>query len=171
MEEFLTTIKEKMIAEVLKKFQELIRSKFKSSDEFQVFMYYTKEQKLHQDGYGGFIPPQIFDGPFAGGIDECVLSNLNYGLGLRSSFMGRDLPVGFAEVAKLNPLILAEAIRRDADLRLFVRSVIVGAIKRDRNFTSSSERKLLQELLEQLPHDPKLSHECGGLLERILLDL
>lgn len=141
---------ETMVEDVLTRFHDKIRGKFATQETFEFAMIMIRFQAMCQLGYGGFVPAQIFEnGPFAGGMDECVLSNIMYCFGLSCNYFG-DKPAGFDMLARLYPIVLAEAMRSDADLHNFVQSVIIGAIKRRRNFKSKEEKKLLRAIKQEL---------------------
>lgn len=165
MKEIAEALIEKMVNDVLAKFQTEIRSKFLKSEDFNVAMTLMKTQLIYQEGYGGFTPPQLRGSwVFAGGMDEYVVSNMMCVLGLHSESSGSK-QAGFDELIKLNPIIMAEAMRRDKDLMIFVRSAVIGAIKRTKNFTKPREQQLLNDLRDQLKDEFNLSPECNFLAD------
>ncbi|MBU2509149.1 hypothetical protein KKE33_02085 [Patescibacteria group bacterium] len=118
---------EEKAAAVPVKFAE-IREAF--GDSFVADMADLANQEATWDGrtYGGYWPEHARDQRFAGGLEEYVIVNLHWALDISIQDQAgheRDAFTAFRET--VYPAILAEAVKQNADLRLFVQSVIAGA--------------------------------------------
>jgi hypothetical protein len=110
---------EVLLVNIIEKWNRVYRS-FKSQDAFEFAMKMLADQGIDMK-YRGYIPPVIRENfQFAGGLSECVLINLLFSMSLSIGNYNKSIR------AKLSIEILKEAMRRDPNLNLFVRSLIQG---------------------------------------------
>ena len=126
---------------VLKKFEKIQR---KMGGNFNKEMSLITSQDLwNGKSYGGYYPEEL---NLAGGMSEHVLQNIFYHLGIPvSSSFGNRCDLNF--VLNIYPLVLREAMKKDKDLNIFIRSLISGAEKIGLNFKESIEFDIKRALL------------------------
>lgn len=129
---FITAAIEIQAQEVLKNFAH-IRTSFGDSDEFVAEMTRIAKQtgSGHEYHYGGIRPDQSILA-LDGGIEEALLENVFCALGL-SYEASRSL----INVARnvIHAVIMRQAMAKDKDFDLFIRSLIAGAYKHSENYS------------------------------------